>query len=255
MNNEITSNGDGNSQPNTDNNNDKNDNNNKSNTSDAQDKVDNPQTSQPKKPISEARLRANRQNAQTSTGPKTARGKAYSRRNALKHGLLIKRVLFSSDGTPINAELHELWDSLQAKYGTGDVDTELLLESLVVEWWRLRQALDIETLCLKDAINHLGPMGSMPNLLRYQTTSQRALLKILERLNAQRPPTSEAEADEAEGDAPASQPETPPQAPKSTSGLTVVAGEESAPEHASEPENEAAGGEDSTPTCKVEEAA
>jgi hypothetical protein len=38
-------------------------------------------------PISEAKLAANRRNAQKSTGPKTQEGKERSRRNALKHGL------------------------------------------------------------------------------------------------------------------------------------------------------------------------
>ncbi len=38
-------------------------------------------------PSSEARIRANRENAKRSTGPKTEEGKAQSRRNALKHGL------------------------------------------------------------------------------------------------------------------------------------------------------------------------
>src|SRR5271157_5061075 len=51
----------------------------------------------PKPPVSEPRLRANRENAKKSTGPQTARGKAYSRRNALKHGLLAKSVLFRPD--------------------------------------------------------------------------------------------------------------------------------------------------------------
>lgn len=180
--NELTPNGGGSSRPDT--------NINTTNTTntDAHDKNDRTQSSQRKPNISEARLRANRENAKKSTGPKTARGKAYSRRNALKHGLLIKRVLFSSDGAPINAELHDLWDSLQAKYGSGDVGTELLLESLVVEWWRLSMVLDVETVCLEDAVNHLGPMGSMPNLQRYRTASQCALLKTLEMLDAQQPP-------------------------------------------------------------------
>jgi len=43
-------------------------------------------------PISERKLKANRDNARKSTGPKTARGKAFSRRNAVKHGLFVNYV-------------------------------------------------------------------------------------------------------------------------------------------------------------------
>jgi hypothetical protein len=45
-----------------------------------------------KDPISERKLRANRANAKRSTGPKTEAGKATSRRNALKHGILSRSV-------------------------------------------------------------------------------------------------------------------------------------------------------------------
>ena len=40
-----------------------------------------------KKTVSDKKVAANRNNAQKSTGPKTPRGKANSRRNAVKHGL------------------------------------------------------------------------------------------------------------------------------------------------------------------------
>ena len=40
--------------------------------------------------ISERKVKANRENAKKSTGPRTARGKAFSRRNAVKHGLCAK---------------------------------------------------------------------------------------------------------------------------------------------------------------------
>jgi len=39
--------------------------------------------------VSERKLQANRENAKKSTGPKTSRGKAYSRKNSLKHGLFL----------------------------------------------------------------------------------------------------------------------------------------------------------------------
>lgn len=113
--------------------------------------------------------------------------------------------------------------------------TELLLESLLVEWWRLDRALEIEMSCLKNAVNHLGPMGSLPNLQRYRTSSQRAFLKNLELLGERQPPTSDAAKDEAEGDAAAPKPEIPLQAPKPTSRLTVMAAEESVPEQVRNP--------------------
>jgi hypothetical protein len=45
-----------------------------------------------KRPISERKLLANRANAKRSTGPRTEAGKAASRRNALKHGILSRAV-------------------------------------------------------------------------------------------------------------------------------------------------------------------
>ncbi len=42
---------------------------------------------------SEKRLKANRENARKSTGPRTQRGKAYSRRNAIKHGLFARPAI------------------------------------------------------------------------------------------------------------------------------------------------------------------
>ncbi len=43
-------------------------------------------STQPKRPLSEARLAANRANAQKSTGPKTPEGKLRSAANACQHG-------------------------------------------------------------------------------------------------------------------------------------------------------------------------
>src|SRR5947199_9660187 len=43
--------------------------------------------------VSEARISANRRNAQLSTGPKTEEGKRRSRANAIKHGLCASTVV------------------------------------------------------------------------------------------------------------------------------------------------------------------
>jgi hypothetical protein len=244
--NDLTPKGDGSSQPDTINPN---------NTDNAQDKVDGSQTSQPKKPVSEARLRANRQNAKKSTGPKTPRGKTYSSRNALKHGLLAKQVLFGENGTPINPELHQLWESLHEQYGSG-VGIDLLIEGIVVDYWRQRQAVIVEHLCFKSVQSaewHFSSQGSMPNVQRYQMASQRAMLKNLELLDQQPPPQSEA--DEDEGKAPTPQASNPTPALELSRGLTVLASEPRLPECGSQFNDEAASGENLAPMGEEQEAA
>ncbi len=243
----LTPKGDGSFQPDTD----------KTNStmnSDAPDKSDGSETSQPKKLISEARQRANRQNAKKSTGPKTSRGKAYSSRNALKHGLLAKQILFSEDGQPINEELHQLWEGLHEQYGS-DVRTHLLIEGLVVDYWRQRQSLGVERRLFQATVWPFAPQGQIPTLQRYNTASQRSLLKNLELLDELAPLSSDADEHEGEGETPTPQPEEPPSALESSSGLTVVAAEQGSPGYGAQSEDEAGSGEGSTPTGGVEEAA
>jgi hypothetical protein len=186
-------------------------------SADAQDHSDGTQPSGPKLPVSEARLHANRENGKGSTGPKTARGKAYSRRNALKHGLLAKSVLFHSDGTLINEDLHQLWDELRDKYGEGDVITDLRIQPVIVECWRQGKALSYEAKAI-DAFGHFHGKG-VGNFQRYRTASQRALEKNLEQLEKLSPPPSVApEENDPEADLSAVVPENPPQMPKPPSG-------------------------------------
>ena len=51
----------------------------------------------PKRPISEARLRANRENAKKSTGPHTPEGKQRSSLNATRHGILAQVILLPAE--------------------------------------------------------------------------------------------------------------------------------------------------------------
>ena len=56
--------------------------------------------------VSEARLAANRENAQKSTGPATPEGKAKSSLNAVKHGLTGATVLFTNADDAKNYSRH-----------------------------------------------------------------------------------------------------------------------------------------------------
>ena len=80
----------------------------------------------------------------------------------------------------------------------------------MVEYWRQRQAMGVELQCSKESTDcHFGRQGNMPNVQRYRTASQRAMLKHLELLDQLPPPASEADEDEgeAEDEDPAAQPE------------------------------------------------
>ncbi|MFZ0802696.1 MAG: hypothetical protein WBQ09_09725 [Terriglobales bacterium] len=222
----LSPNGDGCSDPDTDSNNNPNPNPNPetstSNSSGhAQNKVEGTPASQTEPSISAKQLQANRQNAKRSTGPKTARGKAHSRFNALKHGLLSDKIMFTPDGELQDEGLLELLQSLRDKYGRGDVRTELLVEGTVVEYWRRDQGLKFEMKCLKQTGWTFCQGGAMPNVQRYTTASQRAFLKNLELLDKLQPSTSEVDEDRAESDAPAPQPEVPPQAPKAANSTAI----------------------------------
>ena len=45
----------------------------------------------------QAQIDANRQNAQKSTGPRTAEGKAAASQNAFKHGLFVKKAVIRDE--------------------------------------------------------------------------------------------------------------------------------------------------------------
>jgi len=136
------------------------------------------------KPVSEAKLRANMENAKKSTGPKTPAGKSRTRFNAVKHGLCSRRVIYNPDGQLEDEGLKALLDDLRLKYGNDDVRTELLVESLVVEYWRGQQAVEQEIDFLKNGGWHFGPQGNVRNLERYRTAGQKNFFRLLELLDA-----------------------------------------------------------------------
>src|SRR5688572_17491033 len=95
---------------------------------------------------SERKRRANRNNAKKSTGPKTAAGKARSKMNALKHGMLSSEALIADGETKEDASTHAaLRDQLQADLAPVGFFEELLVDRLVTDIWRLRRVLRYET--------------------------------------------------------------------------------------------------------------
>src|SRR3954470_10857916 len=66
----------------------------------------------PSMKVSEARILANRKNAQKSTGPKTPEGKEKSRLNALKHGLCSSAVA-PEDALAVRTRMDDYFGTLR----------------------------------------------------------------------------------------------------------------------------------------------
>ena len=86
------------------------------------------------------KVAANRQNAQKSTGPKTTKGKVYSGRNAIKHGLFTRQLIDFANHGEDSQEYEELRGGLRAQYQPIGTAEELEVERLALCWWRLKRA-------------------------------------------------------------------------------------------------------------------
>jgi hypothetical protein len=84
--------------------------------------------------ISEKQQEANRRNAQLSSGPKTAEGKAAVRFNALTYGLRTRSLLIPTED---HAGSAELWADLQADWQPQSRTEYLYLEQMFASHWLL----------------------------------------------------------------------------------------------------------------------
>ncbi len=84
-----------------------------------------------------AQIQANRLNAEKSTGPRTADGKATASRNAVKHGLLAEQVVIHGED-PAEFDLYR--EGMLAELGPEGAVEEMLAERAVSLAWRLRRA-------------------------------------------------------------------------------------------------------------------
>jgi hypothetical protein len=143
--------------------------------------------------ISERKLAANRANAQKSTGPRTQRGKSSSRLNSFKHGLLAQKVMFDDSGKLLDPELFGLYEALCEQYGTDDIRVQLLLDTLIMDYWRMKQALEKEVTARSGTDRFLlNPW--IPQVQRYATANRNSFMKNLDLLSK----TKQADEEDAE---------------------------------------------------------
>ncbi|MFH1373303.1 MAG: hypothetical protein ABII79_05885 [bacterium] len=103
---------------------------------------------------SPAKIAANRRNAKKSTGPKTKRGKAIVRYNAMKHGLLAKEAVITvGDGKENEADFGKTLQSLVDDFQPVGPMEQILVERIAVSYWRLRRALRAETGAIRNQLD------------------------------------------------------------------------------------------------------
>ncbi|MGA9507686.1 MAG: hypothetical protein WBV55_03460, partial [Candidatus Sulfotelmatobacter sp.] len=137
-----------------------------------------------RKPISPAKLAANRRNGHKSKGPKTEEGKFRSRWNALKHGVLSQRLVVLNENDAQTYTL--LLENLRRDLNPGNGLEEILIEKIAMAYWRLSIAYGYEAEFARSRHEFIVVADRMG---RYANTIHRQLLQAmneLERLQRRR---------------------------------------------------------------------
>ena len=135
--------------------------------------------------LSERKLLANRANARKSKGPRTARGKSWSRRNAVRHGLTSRVILFDSQAGVVSPELQAFLESLRQKSSRGQPQADPTVDSVVLEYAHQHMAAKIEARVFQKDVDDATANATLRKVLRYRIASQRTLLKNIARLQVQ----------------------------------------------------------------------
>jgi hypothetical protein len=144
------------------------------------------ETKKPTKTTSARKIEANRRNAQYSTGPKTAEGKARSSKNSITHGIFVTKLLNRATPETV-AEIEELAAGLRDYYKPQGIVEEILVQKIVVETVRYGRVLGLEQPEPGFTPGYLFQCHD--KVMRYTTSTSRALyraIKELERLQAAR---------------------------------------------------------------------
>jgi len=141
-----------------------------------------------KRPISPEKLAANRANAQHSTGPKTAEGKAKSRFNAVKYGLTSRYFpTLLQENSAWAQTYQDLRRNLYVHFAPEGPIEEMLVDKIVVETIRYSRLLSHEQ--QPDILKTHAYWEVLRLCTRYQSAINRQLFEAmqeLERLQAKR---------------------------------------------------------------------
>ncbi len=129
--------------------------------------------------LSPARLAANRVNAQLSTGPTSAEGRAIVSQNRWRHGLTGSFMMLPWE---CQEDFDKLVADLRSEHQPFTPTEHLLVDRMAQHHWLMQRALSLQGL----AFNFERPDCDSPDelalYLRYQTTHERAFHKCLREL-------------------------------------------------------------------------
>ena len=111
-----------------------------------------------------AQTKANRQNAQKSTGPQTADGKAVVSQNAVKHGLFAAEAVIKGENP---ADYEAFHDQFLAELAPVGMVESILAERVISLSWRLRRAERMQNQVIDEMIERKidNPLSKRLNMI------------------------------------------------------------------------------------------
>jgi len=119
----------------------------------------------------ESQIRANRRNAQKSTGPRSRQGRAAISQNAVKHGLLTRQNVISSES---QADFDLYREQMFAELAPLSPMESMLAERIVSLSWRLKRAgrIQNQTIDALNTDNTSGPLAKLKQSLLFKNHDQ-----------------------------------------------------------------------------------
>ena len=119
----------------------------------------------------ESQIRANRRNAQKSTGPRSRQGKVAISQNAVKHGLLTRQNVISSES---QADFNLYREQMFAELAPASPMESMLAERIVTLSWRLKRAgrIQNQTIDALNADNNSSPLTKLTQSLFFKNHDQ-----------------------------------------------------------------------------------
>jgi len=124
---------------------------------------------------------ANRQNAQSSTGPRTAEGKLASSRNSFKSGIYAESELIPGED-PV--QLETLKSEYYERFHPATVEARELTDSLIRSTWLLRRLSTAEAAIFRIPVAGIDPADTGAAIAAHYFNSSRQLEAIQRRINA-----------------------------------------------------------------------